>query len=121
MKQLFKHLEGLVSHLKEYADIRFEEVRLEIADRTSKVVAAIVVRAILFVVIAFIVFFASLSAGYALGVFWGRLWLGFLAVSGFYVIIAIMIWITRERTIRIPMINTLLHQMTKKENDDDDA
>lgn len=120
MEEVLSKADGLVSHIKEYVEVRVEEVKLEVADRSSKVMAAVIARIVVFLVLGFFILFASTAVAYVLGGLWGKMWLGFLVVSGFYALLALLVWLTRDTLIRIPMVNTLLKQMTKKDDDDDD-
>lgn len=120
MEEYINKAEELILQVREYVDVKVEKVKLEVVDKSSKVVADLIARIIIFLVVGFIVMFASMAIAVLLGESWGRMWLGFLAVSGFYLIIAILVWMTRDRWIRIPVVNGMLNLMTKKEEEDED-
>jgi hypothetical protein len=119
MAEIFKNVESLVAHFKDYVEIRIEQARLEVADKGSRAIAAVISSIIIFLVVFLIVLFASMGVAFILGEMWERMWLGFLAVSAFYIVVALIIWLMREKMIRIPMINSILKQMTIKAKDED--
>jgi hypothetical protein len=119
MAEIFKNVESLVAHFKDYVEIRIEQARLEVADKGSRAFAAVITTIILFLIVFLIVLFASMSLAFVLGEIWDQMWLGFLAVSGFYVFMALFVYLMREKMIRIPMINSILKQMTIKAKDED--
>jgi uncharacterized membrane protein YdbT with pleckstrin-like domain len=117
MEKVFNQTEGLVGQIGEYVEIRMEEVKLDVMDKSSTVMASVISRALVFFLIVFVVLFASTAVAFVLGEIWGRIWLGFLVVSGLYVVLALLAWGTKERTIRIPIFNSLLKHLTKEDDD----
>jgi len=77
------------------------------------VIAIAVVAAIAFVFIIFM----SMGAAYALSDMIGETYTGFLIVGAIWLLIAIVIWISKEKILRIPIMNKMLHQMFKDEKD----
>ena len=120
MEEIINKAEELVIQVREYVDVKVEKVKLEVVDKSSKIVADLIARIIIFLVVGLIVMFASMAVAYVLGEAWGKIWLGFLVVSGFYLFVSILIWMTRDKWIRIPIVNAMLNLMTKKEEEDED-
>jgi hypothetical protein len=116
----FVKFENLIDHTREYLNIRVDEAKLTVAERSSGVIARIIAVSVVSLVFGLSLIFASVAAAWWLGNSWGRLWLGFLAVAGFYFIAGWIVWSARERLIRIPIMNSIIHQLFKSEEDEED-
>ncbi len=118
MEETFVKVEEIADSLKEYVEVRVEEVRLKVAEQSSGLIANLMARIIIFLAFAMTIIFASVSLAIALGNWWGSWGFGFLAVAGIYLLLAWLVWSLRESLIRIPMMNSILGHLTKKSEDD---
>ncbi|HTR28254.1 MAG TPA: phage holin family protein [Puia sp.] len=116
----FVKFENLIGHTRDYLNTRVDEAKLTVAERSSAVIARIIALTVVSVVFGLCLIFASVAAAWWLGHSWGRVWLGFLAVAGIYFIAGLIVWSARERLIRIPIMNSIIHQLFKTEDDEDD-
>jgi hypothetical protein len=48
----------------------------------------------------------------------GKPYSGFLIVAGFYLILGIIVWITRGKFIRYPVMNAIIKQLQAKDEDE---
>jgi len=119
MEETFVKVEELADNLKEYAEIRVEEAKLKIAERSSGLIANLMAGLLVRVGVVLAIMFAGLAVAVFLGEWWGRMSLGFLALSVIYLIVAWIVWTLRERFIRIPMMNSIMKHLTKKSEEDD--
>lgn len=120
MSDAFSKVEELTEHIKEYVNNRVDSLKLSIAERLSNVVADMIAGAVAAVVFLFFLVFVSLAGAYALSLWLDRMYAGFLIVGGFYLLMAMVVWLTRERLIRIPVMNNIIRQLFKEEGEDDD-
>lgn len=116
----FVKIENLIDHTRDYLNTRVDEAKLALAERSSGVVARIIAVTVVSVVFAVSLLFASAAAAYWLGHSLGRIWLGFLAVAGFYFLAGWIVWSAKERLIRIPIMNSIIHQLFKTNEDEED-
>lgn len=116
MSELFTHMEELATGARNYFKTRVEVVKLNAAAKVSSVTSNIIARIIVAVVFVFFLFFAGMAAGFALGEWFGKTYWGFLAVAGFYLLAGIIVWIAREKMIRIPIMNSIIQQLFKEEH-----
>lgn len=116
----FIKFENLIDHTREYVNTRVDEAKLTVAKKASGAAAQIIAGAVVGIIFLISVLFASAAAAYRLGTEWGRLWLGLLAVAAFYLLLGLLVWAARERLIRIPIMNSLIHRLFKNEEDEED-
>ncbi|MBS1598877.1 MAG: phage holin family protein [Bacteroidetes bacterium] len=111
MHEEFKKVEEAAGHFKSYVNNKITQVKVGVAEKVSDVLSIIIAKTIIAFVIYFAVLFGSAAAAYALGAYFGKMWLGCLIVAGFYFLVGIVIWLSRERVLRIPILNGLINRL----------
>ena len=110
-------LETMFGNMKEYAETRFDIVVLNAQDKATNVIASVVSSAVMGMLGIFILLFASIGGAWALGEYLHSPSIGFFAVAGFYLVVAVLLFLNREKWIRTPIINSILRKITFHEND----
>jgi hypothetical protein len=117
MEKTFAKVEDLADHIKEYINIRVAAVKLNTAEKTSKLAANIFAAIIAVLVFVFFLIFASIALAFVFSKLTGEFYWGFLIVAGIYLLLALVIWLLRERLMRIPIMNAMLEQLFKDDED----
>lgn len=119
MAQDYNDTETLFDDVKEYLNTRLSQIKLSGAEKTSKVVAlmmAIVLAALVF----FLVFvLMSVAGAIAVGQWLANYWLGFLVVAIVVLVVGFMLWLSRDRLLRIPIMNALIKILFDKDDEKD--
>jgi hypothetical protein len=97
MKDTFDKFEGLTDHIKEYINTKVELTKLNIAEKTSFILGNLIAVCIVTLFFLFVVLFGSIAGAWALSGWIGEPYSGFLIVAGFYLLLAIIVWLTRSR------------------------
>ena len=116
MENLFTKTEELAGTVKEYVNKKIESVKLDVAEKSSTVIADLVAGAIALVVFFGFIVFGGIALSLGLGLWTGNIWLGFLIVAVLYLLTGIIIWKARTKLIRIPLMNAILQQLFKNED-----
>jgi hypothetical protein len=119
MEKIFSKVEDLSENVKEYVNNKIELTKLTVAEKSSSVLSKLMAGIIVAIVFTFFLVFASVALSLMLGKWLGDTWLGFLVVAGIYLLIGLIVWFGREKIIRIPIMNTILHQLFKDEDNDE--
>lgn len=101
--QLNEKLEALSDSLKEYADTNYELIKLEVIDHSSSILSGIITALIITVIMVLFAFFGSLYLAYYLSDLLEIDNIGFAIVGGFYLLLAIVIYIGRKGFIEKPV------------------
>jgi len=115
--EAIKKAEQLVSSIKEYAETRYDIALLNIQDKVSDVLSSIASVAVVAVLGVLILFFVSFGAAWYIGQSLDNPSIGFFCIAGFYLIVAIILIINRDKWIKIPIINALLKKTSIHEKD----
>ena len=109
-------MEDLADNVKEYVNTRIESIKLNAAEKSSVIIANGVARIVVAIVFLFFAL-ASIALSLVLGEWLGKIWAGFLVVAGFYLFLGIIIWFGRGKFIRVPVMNALIQQLFKHDEE----
>ena len=119
MEKAFAKMEELADTLKEYVNARIGSVKLSIAEKSSVIAANVLAGMVVAVVFFFFIIFAGTALAFGLGEWIGKTWAGFLIVACLYLLIGIIVWTARERIIRLPIMNALIKQLFRNDDEED--
>ena len=121
MNDTFEKLEGLTDHVKEYINTRVELTKLHLAEKTSLIISELIAITIVILFFIFVLLFGSIAGAWALSEWIGKRYAGFLIVAGIYLLLGIIVWVTRGRLIRFPVMNAIIKQLQQKDDDDENT
>ncbi len=113
---VFAELKQLIS---EYFDARLSLFKLEAFEKTARVTAALFSSVVVALLAFFLLFFLSLSAGFYLSIVFESNALGFLAVTGFYLILFALVLFRKKEFLEKFIIDRIIAVLTRKEDEDD--
>lgn len=106
-------IKTLVDQSKDFLETQIELTKLKAIDKSSDVLSsAIVMISIIFLGSLFIIF-VSIALALILGTWLGSTPYGFLIVGGFYGLLLLLIYLQRNKWIKIPIANGLINKMLK--------
>jgi len=117
MENAFAKAETFAAHVKEYINNRLTAVKLETAEKSSKLLSNMIAVGIVAAIMLVFVIFLSMGMSYLISEWIGVSWSGFLIVSGIWLLTAVVIWTGRESWLRMPIMNKMLKEMFKDEED----
>jgi hypothetical protein len=120
MAQDFDNAETFVEQVKEYVNTRLAQLKLSFAEKTSKVVSIMI--AVVMVALVFFLFLVLLciAGAIAMGQWLESSWLGFLIMAGIVLLAGFILWISKDRLIRKPIMNAMINAMFDKDEDEKD-
>lgn len=114
-KDRFKETyEQLIAYIKD----RFDLMRLQIAERSVRELAAFLSKAILGLVLAASLVFLSIALSLYLGSLWGRYELGFAIVGAGYFFLFLLLALFRRPILQRPFMNKLIQRIFKEDDDE---
>lgn len=110
METPIKNIESLFENAGEYFENKTELWKLKAIDKTSEVVSSIAEKLIIYFLAS--IFFVLFSIGLALliGYWLGHSFYGFFILAGFYGIVGLIIHISRNKLIKAPIANSIIHK-----------
>ena len=112
-------ISGVLQKSREYIDTRLRLFQLQVTERSSRLIASLLVDIIKTVFAIFVLFFLSLSLGFYLSELLGSSSLGFLATAGIFVLLIVIISVFEKKLEHSFMILSI-KRFLQKWNDESD-
>ncbi len=103
--------ESLFDKTTDYLETRADLVKLKAARKASQIVSGAVSKIILVLVLCFFLMVLNIALGLWLGEMLGKIYYGFFALSGFYVIVGIIIYSCRDKWLKVPVANSIIKKI----------
>ncbi|MFB9057407.1 hypothetical protein ACFFU9_11715 [Mariniflexile ostreae] len=113
METLTQHFDSVYKKAKDYTETSIELLKLNAIDTTADIVSSIVSRMIMLFMVSIFILFVSVTASLYIGEHMGHYYLGFLIVSGFYLILAFLVYFFKDILVKTPITNLVIDKMTK--------
>jgi len=113
MEKSIEKIEELAKNTSLYFKHHVSLIKLEAAEKTSKIMSNGISLVFISMVFFLFAFFFGLALAVMLQFLVGQLYLALLIVAGFYGLIGIVLWKFRNKLIRIPIMNSILHELFK--------
>lgn len=106
--------------IKEYIQDRLLLIKLDMVEKTSKLVSVMFIGLLITILSFFIILFLSFMAGYYFASLTNSLYLGFGIVCGFYVLLLIFIIVAGKKMLHTYITNTVIETIFDQTADNDD-
>ncbi len=107
------HIEGLYDKAKKYTEDSIELYKLNAIDKTTVILSSLASRIALTMVVALFTLFINIGVSLYIGEILGSSYLGFLVLSGFYLLVGICIYFFKREWIEIPISNLVIKALLK--------
>lgn len=107
------NIELLYDKAKKYTETSMELFRLNAIDKTADVASSLMARMAIVMVVAMFTLFVNIGIALLIGKMLGEYYLGFMIVSLFYLILAIVLHLFRNQFIKIPITNLVIEKLLK--------
>lgn len=112
-EKLFEAAGETTEYAKHYLKLQLDYFRLETAERVAKVSASLIATLILATLGMLVLLMLSLAAGFYLGQLWHSYALAFLCIAGFYVLLAGLVLLFKERWLTNPLLTSIIRSFFK--------
>lgn len=109
----------LVQRVEDYAKTTLTLYKLTTVQKSADIVSGIVSKLLLLLVIAFFLLMLSVGASLWIGELLGKSYYGFFIVTGFYLLLFIVLYLFRAQFIIAPTRNVVVMEMLKKDSDEE--
>ncbi|MCG9791186.1 hypothetical protein [Flavobacterium algicola] len=113
MEKLATNIELLFKKAKTFAEINLELIKLNAVDKVADVISSLLARLLVIMVVAMFLLFINITLGLYLGEVLGKDYLGFLAVSGIYLVLALLFHFRRDQVVKVPLTNVIIAKLLK--------
>lgn len=105
-------IESLIEKVEAYGKTSIELIKLKIIEKAAETVSSFVLSStVIFLGIIFLLF-ANVGLAYWLGSVFGKTYLGFLAVAGFYLLLILLFSFVFNKSIKKSIENSIVKKMS---------
>jgi len=116
MNNITQNVEALYESARTYAETNIEIAKLKAMSKGADLFASFVNRVLSLIAIIIFSLFVNIALSLYLGEVFGKNYLGFLAVSGFYLVVYFITIMFSKTLIQAPIVNLILAKLLKNEN-----
>ncbi|MBF03611.1 MAG: hypothetical protein CMP76_09975 [Flavobacterium sp.] len=111
MEKIATNFEMLLEKAQDYTKSSIELFKLNAIDKSADITASLTFRLAFGLVVAMFSLFINIGISLYIGKLLGETYLGFLIVSGFYLVLAILIFVFRKQLIKVPITNMVIRKL----------
>ena len=104
-------LESLFDRAADYVETRADLARLKATRKASEIISGMVSRLIVLLIFSFFLMVLNIGLGLWLGELMHKIYLGFFALAGFYLIVGIIIYSCRNKWLKVPVANAIIKKI----------
>lgn len=113
MDNIATNMEQLYQKAKDYTEISIELFRLNAIDKTADLVSSLLSRFILAMFVTMFTLFVNIALSLYIGKLLEETYLGFLIVSGIYLVLSIVILLYSDKLLKQPLTNLVIAKLLK--------
>ncbi len=107
-------IEMLFERAEDYTKTTIDLVKLTAVDKTADVLSSLISRLTVSIVFVLFAFLANIGLSLWVGELVGKVYYGFFIVSSIYLVLAIMLYIVKDKLLKMPISNFIIAKMLKK-------
>ena len=113
MENIATNIELLYKKAEQYSKTSFELLQLNTINKISDVISSLSVVISISIIVAMFTLFINIGISLYIGKLLNDYAMGFFLVSGFYFIVAIIVYLFRKSLIKIPIDNLIVSKLLK--------
>ncbi len=106
-------IESLFEKAEEYLKTNINLFKLKAIGKTADVVSSIGATLAIYAAIMLILLLSNIALSLWIGELVGKSYYGFFIVAGFYVLVALILYLNRNTILKAPINDSIIFQMTK--------
>lgn len=113
MESIATNIEELYNKAEKYSKTSIDLIKLNAIDKTSDVISSLAVVISISLIVAMFTLFINIGISLYIGKLLHDYYLGFIIVSGFYIILGIVVYLFRKTLIKTPLDNLIVLKLLK--------
>lgn len=114
MESFATNKDKLFEKVENYANTSIDLLKLNAVEKSADVISSLSYRIVLLLIVAMFTLFINIGVSLYLGKLLNEYYLGFFIVSTFYLVLAVFIYIFRNKFLKTPISNMVITKLLKK-------
>lgn len=108
-----ENIEAILKDAGRYVEVKSEILTLKASDKAAETGSALVSALVISVVLLLGLLLLSVGIGFWLGKMLGEVYYGFFIVAGFYFLVGLILYFSRDSLIKTPLYNSIINKLTR--------
>lgn len=121
MEDITTNIDKLYQKSEQYIKTSFEIAKLKTVDKTSDIISSLATSFIMILIVALFTLFINIGIAIWLGSILENTAFGFFIISGFYLLIGILVYFNRKNLIKVPVDNLVIKKLLKSDSRENDS
>lgn len=117
-ENMAKSVDMLYEKAKKYTETSAELLTLKVVDKSAEVLSSLTAILLIAMVFAMFTLFVNIGLSLLIGSMLNEYYLGFFIVSAFYLILGVVLYMFRDKVIKLPIANLVIAKLLKSKNSD---
>ncbi|WP_445958089.1 hypothetical protein [Yeosuana sp.] len=113
-----KSVDVLYEKAKKYTETSAELLALKTVDKTADVLSSLTSIVLIAMIVAMFTLFINVGLSLFIGNLLNEYYLGFFIISAFYLVLALVLYVYKDKFIKIPVANLIIVKLLKSKNSD---
>lgn len=118
MEDLATSVDMLYEKAKKYTETSAELLALKTVDKSADVLSSLITVVLIVIVVAMFTLFINVGLSLFIGTLLNEYYLGFIIISAFYLVLALVLYLFKDKFIKIPVTNLIIVKLLKSKNSD---
>lgn len=122
MENIATNIDKLYQKAEQYSKTTLKLVKLKTIDKTTDIISSLAVSLIMIIIAAIFTMFINIGIALWLGDVFNNMAMGFFVISGFYLIVGVIVYLNKDYFIKTPVNNLVIKKLLESkisENDTD--
>lgn len=114
MENTATNIELLYEKAKSYTETSIELFKLNAIDKTADIASSLFTRLAFLMIVAMFTLFINIALSLYIGKILDETYLGFLIISGFYLIVFLILYTYKDKFLKTPLTNLIIAKLLKQ-------
>jgi uncharacterized protein YqhQ len=121
MENIATNIDKLYQKAEQYSKTTLELVKLKTIDKTTDIISSLAVSFIMIIIAAIFTMFINIGIAIWIGDVFNNMALGFFVISGFYLIVGIIVYLNKQYFIKTPVNNLVIKKLLESKTSENDT
>ncbi len=101
-------IEEIVDELKSYINTYMDLYKMKATEKGAVMASNAIINLVMAVLVVIIFLFVSFALAFCLSEYFDNLYAGFLIIAGFYTLLAVIIYLSKDKWLKTSLVNNII-------------
>ena len=107
-------IEEIVEELKSYVNISMDLYKMKATEKGARIATGAIINVVIGIFVFMVFLFSNVALAFCLSVYFDKMYAGFLIVAGLYTVIALVIYLLKDKWLKGNMVDSIIKSIYSK-------